>query len=62
MQIPLIECPFQNCGKTISKPDVESILNLSVSLNKKNPNINFASCPTSDCPYVYELPKNKLVF
>lgn len=28
-------------------------------MNKDKPNINFASCPTIDCPYVYELSKDK---
>lgn len=57
--IILLECPYPKCGKTVTKPDVESLLNLSQQLAKRNFTYNFACCPTADCPYVYEVPKNQ---
>lgn len=55
----MFECPYPGCGKTITKPDIETFLNLGMQANLNN-KVNlanqFGSCPTPDCPYIYEIP------
>jgi len=54
----MFECPYPRCMKTITKPDVETYLNLH-DKNVQKQQVSYGCCPTVDCPYVYSNPNNR---